>query len=389
MDTALREALDELKGEFEGQFKSIDSQRRAEIEKLGAETGETKQAFERVSDKLDEIEAAIVKMRVGRTDGGPSADEQRKAEHRAAFDAWVRKGERVLTDETIAKSLVVSDDTEGGFLAPVEFVSELLTGIVEVSPIRQIATVRQTMNRAVAYPKRTGRLAAAWTGESQTRTETTGTAFGRDEIPTHEMYAFVDISRADLADTSIDMEAYLRAEVMEAFAELEGEAFVVGNGVNKPKGFNIDSQIDTVASGAASTLTADGLVNLFYALKSPYANAGTWVMKRTTLRDVRKLVDQNDNYVWQPGIAGAAPATILDRPYLLAEDMPAVGAGNEPITFGDFRKGYTVVDRLDMSVVRDELTQAATGFVRFHWHRRVGGQVRVPEALVSQTVATS
>lgn len=392
MENEVKDAIDALNSTWEADFKKADEERRADIEKLGTVTGEAVQKMERVQDRLDGIEAAIEKLRTGtgRTDGDGDRDEKRAAQH-AAFMEYVKKGER--GDVEVLKGLVVSDDTEGGYLAPVEFVSELVQGVVELSPFRQIAGQRTTTARAISYPKRTGRLTARWTGETETRTETTGTAFGKDEIPTHEMYAFVDVSRADLADTAIDLEAYLRDEMALAFADLEGtDGFIDGNGVKKPHGFLNQSDIlaDYVPLGHASQVTADGLIDLFYDLKAPYSANATWIMARGTVRAIRKLKDTSSgNYLWAPGIAGSAPATILDRPYLTDENMPTVGANEYPVALGDFRRGYLIVDRMGMDVIRDDVTQAATGMVRFHAHRRVGGQVRIPEAIKLGKVATS
>ena len=61
--------------------------------------------------------------------------------------------------------------------------------------------------------------------------------------------------------------------------------------------------------------------------------------------------------------------------------MPDEGAGIFAVAFGDVRRAYTIVDRVQMSVLRDPYTQQTTGKVRFHARRRVGGQVVLADAL--------
>jgi HK97 family phage major capsid protein len=378
----LTEALDGIKAGFEGDLKSAVEAEAAERKALGTVSAETAAKTEKIQDALDALEAEVKSLRVGRTER--DAEDDAPNERKAAFGSWLRKG------ALDTKALQVSDDTEGGVFAPVEFVNDLVKGLIEYSPIRSIANVRQTSARAIATPKRTGVLAASWTGEVETRTETTGTAFGLDEIPTHEQYAMVDVSRTDLDDAQFSLESYLMDEIREQFAVAEATAFVSGNGVKKPHGFLNNTEIEQIFSGSASDVTADGLIDLIYALKEGYAPNATFVMKRATIRNIRKLkIIATGEYVWQPGLVADRPGTILGAPYVEATDMPAIAGAAVPVAYGDFRKGYTIVDRMEMNFLRDPYTQAATGTVRFHAWKRVGGQVRLPEAIKTQDIATS
>lgn len=385
----ITEALNELKSEFEGQFKQLVERSDAEKAERGAESGETKQAIDRVQDRLDEIEAkhAAANSKLAAKAAASKMDpDEIEGSRKASFDKWLRKGERALDSDEL-KGMTVSDDSEGGFMAPPEAVMEIVSGVVEFSPIVEFAEVRNTSARSVTRPKRVGHLSAQWSGEVETRAETDGLRLGMDEIPTHELYARVYVSTADLEDTDFDLESYIWAEMREQFGVAQGTAFVSGNGVKKPYGFLADTSIATVNSGHASQITSDAMIDTFYALADAYARNGRWIMKRSSIRDLRKLKDLEGRYIWDAGITGGPGPTILDSPYTEAVDMPAIASSAKPIAFGDWKRGYTVVNRLGVSILRDPYTKADVGQIVLHGRLRVGGQVRDPNALRTITIA--
>lgn len=292
------------------------------------------------------------------------------------------------------KALNVGSDTAGGYLAPLEYIAEITKGVTEISPARSLARVRQTANKAIQIPKRTGQFAARRTPEQGTRTETTGLAYGLDEMPLPEMYALIDISQQMLEDAAFDMEAEIRMEAEEQFAVKEGAEFVSGTGPTEMEGILTNADVAYSASGTAATIAdadgqANGLITLFHAIKTAYTRNANWVLNRTVLGSVRKLKDGDKNYIWMPGLANGIPNSILGAPYVEMPDMPNEGAGNFPIAFGDFRRAYTMADRISMEMLRDPYTQATAGNIRFILRKRVGGQVVLAEAIRKLKCATS
>ena len=356
------------------------------------EAAKKAEAIEEVKSRFDELETAMK-----RTTG---ADPQTKASRvndwaRAVVDAHTmgqanlsadqQKTLKAINDEY--KSLAVTPDTAGGYLAPVEFVREIIKGETEISPVRTLARVRQTAQKSVQIPKRTGQFAAQWVAEQGTRSETTGLTYGLEEIATHEIFALVDISNQMLEDSAFNMEQEISSEAIEQFALAEGTAFVTGNGVGKPQGFLSAASVLTTNSGAATAVTADGLLTLKHAIKTAYTRNANFLLNRTTLGSVRKLKDDNKQYLWMPGIANGKPNTIDGDPYMEMPDMPNEGAGLKPVAYGDFRRAYTWVDRISMEMLRDPYTQATSGNVRFIVRKRVGGQVVLAEAIRTLTCA--
>ena len=401
----VKNAIDSLGSTFE-EFKKTNDERLAQIEKKGSADTVTSEKLARIEkdlDKIEEVNQAVVKQNASAQEQADkiarmekmlsrpisSKSEQIKVdEQKAAFDNYLRKGKDNISPNEL-KVLTASNDTAGGYLAPPEYVRELTKTITELSPIRSISRVRSTTNRSVQIPERTGQFAAVFVAEQGTRSETTGYATGLREIPTHELYALVDISEQELEDSVFNLEQEMSLEFGEQFAKAEGTAFVSGNAVGKPEGFLTNSEIGTVNSGAGAALTADGLISLYHEPKAEYAQNGTFVFSRSTLAAIRKLKTDSYDYVFQPGnqLSGGMVATILGAPYIQATDMPAVGAGNKPIAFGDFRRGYMIVDRVNLAILRDPFTQATSGNVRYVARKRVGAQVILPEAIKTQTVS--
>jgi len=352
------------------EFKGVNDRALAEAKKLGEAAAETRAHVDRINDRIDALETKTNRpVLLGNASAG--ADESK-----AAYNKFLRTG------AVEQKALILADDTLGGYLAPEEFVREIIRGITVASPVRSVARVRQTAAKAIQLPKRSGVFSAAWVAESGSRTETTGLTFGLEEIPTHEMYALVDVSRQMLEDAAFNVEAELNAEFAERFAVAEGSAFISGDAIGKPEGLLTNASIGETNSGVAAAVGGDGLINLFYAIKDGYARNAVWMMRRATIAGVRKLKDvTSGQYLWQPGLSGSEPGLLLGRPVVEAPDMPAEGAGAFPVLFGDFGAGYTIVDRVAIEVQRDPFTQAASGNIRFIARKRVGGQVVLPEAI--------
>ncbi|MBL8238697.1 MAG: phage major capsid protein [Bryobacterales bacterium] len=369
-------------------FKTANDSAQAEFKALGRENAELKERIERIQNHLDEIEVKASR-RGSFGDGSdiPSYGRNHSA-HAKAFAAVLR-GKADVTPEQY-KLLHTGSDTAGGFLAPLEYVQDILKNIVEFSPIRSIASVRTTSRAGVQIPKRTTTAAAQWVEELGTRSETTNPAFGMAELRSHEAYALVKVSKAEVEDSAFDLEAFLRAEFAEQFGVAEGLSFVSGTGVGQPEGFMTNASVASVVSGSASAITADGLISLYFEPKSAYAEQAYWCLNRATLRAIRTLKDGAGQYLWQAGLQAATPrpATILDRPYVIAPDMPDIAANAYPVAFGDFRRGYTILDRTGVEVMVDNITSKATGSVEFSARKRVGGQVVIAEAIKKLKIST-
>jgi HK97 family phage major capsid protein len=351
----------------------------AETTKIAAEQKALKETFEALELKLK------------RPGGGGGDKDEKAAQYKAAFDAYCRHQPQDVAAEQYKtlneyKALVAQNDTLGGYyLSPAEMANEIIKAVVLQSPMRSLARVTPIGVASLKLPKRTGTFAATRVGEIASRTETTGYTTGQVEIFCPEMYAEVHISEQMIEDSMFDIQAEMQLEFAEQFAVKEGAEFINGTGAaNTATGFldTSNTTVNTVNSGAATVITGDGIISLFYTgLKTAYAKNATFVMNRTTLGSVRKLKDGMGNYLWMPGIAGNIPNTILGAPYAEMPDMPLEGAGLFPIAVGDWQRAYRVVDRVLISVLRDPFTQSGSGQILFRARKRVGGGVTLGEAI--------
>ncbi len=318
----------------------------------------------------------------------PASVETKSAEiETKAFSAYLRHGRETMEVAEV-KSMRIADSSQGGYLAPVELYNQIEKNLVLNSPIRSIAKVANTGAFSVVLPARTSAPTMHWVGETETRTAAQS-AYGQLEFPIWEMAGFVDVSQQLLEDSQFPIETEIATDIAAELARLEGNSFVTGTGVKQPLGF-LNAGLTSVNSGSASTLTAPGIISLFHALPAQYRNVGTWVMSSDTLGVVRGLKDPaTGTYLLMTSGLGNAPvSTILGRPVIEASsaDMPAVGAGNYPICFGDW-SAFRIFDRVGLSILRDNLTQATNGLVRFHIRKRLGAGVARTEALKLQKVS--
>lgn len=293
------------------------------------------------------------------------------------FTKFLRTGE--VTD---TKYLVEGTNNVGGFLVPTDTYFDIHNKIVKFSPIRQYATVVQTGSNRVELPVEASQFAAAWTTETGQRTDSAGQTFGQVVVDAHEMYVRIPVSNALLEDSAVDLEAWLIDRAAAQFAALEGKAFVQGTGSGQPLGFTDGSDGFGKWNGATKTsFNAADLINAFYALDEVYAANSVWVMNAATVATIRNMKDGNQ-YVWQPALADGTPSTLLGRPVVISNDMPAPASATEsPVAvLADLRAGYAIADRIGMEIQRDPYSRADYGQTVFRIRRRVGGSPLLTEA---------
>jgi HK97 family phage major capsid protein len=347
--------------------------------RLAALASEVKAA----TDRADALETAMARPAIitGKADG--------QTPEAKAFGRFIRKGEAGMSADEV-KTLRVSNDAAGGYLAPEQFGAELIKLTREFSPIRQYARVVTIGAESIKYPRRTGSTAATWTGEIADRTESEP-SFGQLTLTPHELSTFTEVSNTLLEDAAYPLEAELAADLAESFAESEGVAFAVGDGVAKPRGILSATGIAEMVSGSATGFgggPADVLIRMFHGIKGVHAQNGAWAMNRTTLGTIRQFKDAQGRYIVLDGLTPGAPVTLLGRPVVEMVDLPNVAAGAFPIIFGDWQ-GYRIVDRVQMALLRDPYTRATNGITRFVARKRVGADVTHADRFIKLKIAAS
>lgn len=407
----LKETIDGLSRTFE-QFKSINDDRMKEVKTLGKDSGEAKQALDKVNKALDSAmdlkalaEKAVTenKEMKGRIDlletvikrgGGQksTAGEEgltpEQVEHKGIFHSYLKSGDanglRSFRDK-VQKAMSIISDQDGGYFVTPDFSGKMAKRVYETSPMRQICAQMSISTDALQGMYDIDQAGAGWVGETQVRPATNSPQVGFWRIPVYELYAKPQISQQLLEDAQINVEGFVAEKVADRFARLENTAFVAGTGGTQPKGVlgytagTAWGQIETQT--VATTFTPNSLMATVYSLKEWYRTGAVWGMTRTSQGIVRQLVDSQNRYVWQPGIEHGQPGMLLGFPVREMADVPEVASSTtaKMAMFGNFKEGYQIVDRIGTSILRDPFS--AKPFVEFYARKRTGGDVINFEAI--------
>lgn len=398
MDTTELKDILQKQGEAFEQFKQAnDAMIKAKADGKSVEAFEAK--LSKINDdlgKIADLKSAFQELekKMNRPGSAGEADPI-KAEHKQAFGRFLRRGIDDGLGELQAKAYNITTDSDGGFAVPEELDRSILDKLVDVSPIRQIATVRTVSTSDYKKLVNVRGTASGWVDEDDARTATNSSSFQQVTPFMGELYAYPQATQQMLEDVFFNAEQWVVDEVSTEFSRVEGAAFVTGDGTKKPKGFlsyttaaTADSSrafgtLQHVASGAAADWAAsnpqDKLLDLVYSLKAGFRANARFVMNKGILGEIRKFKATDGNYIWRPGLEAGQPDTLLGYGITEAEDMPAKAANALAIAFGDFGRGYLIVDRIGTQTLRDPYTNKP--YVGFYVRKRVGGCVVDSEAI--------
>lgn len=375
-----------------------DNQKRLLAEKradnLEASIAEQKAKIEELTTKAvtaDALKAelnaleALIAQRPGHDASDPKAWKQ--ADEYKALQSWAQKGRTEMDSEL--KALMRSDvDVAGGFLAPTEFDNALIKEIVELDPIRSLARVTVIGSKAIEMAVRTDIPRATYEGEAVAASED-GSTYRLVTATPYRQTLKIPITLDLLMNSAFDMESELMGDARVGFAEGEGQGFVAGTGHKVPEGVTQNATVIanlTVGTDLSAIDTtdatefADAIIAITGELKVGY-NA-TYLMHRRTMARIRQLRDAvGGQFLWQPGLNGPVSNTINGYPYVLTPSLsPWDSVGGDIMLFGDFSRGYRIIDRTGLAIVRDDVTRAGEAIVLFVMHRWNTGIVTVPEA---------
>ena len=387
-------AFEDFARAFEA-FKDANDTRLSQIETRLSGDVVTDEKLARIDTALDDAKRRLDRLSLDRARpplGRDVARDPAQAEHKAAFHSYIRTGEAAGLKRLEEKALSAGSGPDGGYLVPDIVESEVLRRLSAVSPIRAISSVRVISGGQYKRAFSTTGPASGWVGETAARPQTASPTLSEMSFPAMELYAMPAATQTLLDDAVVDIDRWIAEEVEAAFAEQESTAFVTGDGVNKPKGFLEVDQVEeeiwewgrlgTVNTGGA-TFPADNpsdvLVDLIYTLKAGYRQNASFVMNRKTQSAIRRFKDDNGQYLWSPPASLGQAATLMGFPVVEAEDMPDIAANECAVAFGDFKRGYLIVDRAGMRVLRDPYS--AKPYVLFYTTKRVGGGVQDFDAI--------
>lgn len=392
------ELLEKTGRDFE-QFKASNDERLKELESRKG-TAEHEEKLSEINDNLDaagkrlkeldslksanddlekRFEALELKQnRPGKT-GGASKEAE---EYRGIFvDDWMRRGRQESELQTRAGS--VGSDPDGGYTVPETVDSNIIQLLRDDNIMRRYAGVMNVTTEEYKQLVNVGGASSGWVGETDDRLETDSPSVDQFTPSFGELYAEPATTQKLLDDSVFDVEAWYASEVAEQFALMEGGAFWVGNGVNKPKGllsYTTAATADAARaygtiqhreSAQAGVIGADDIIDLTYDLKAGYRNNAMYFTNTTALRSIRKLKDTDGNYLWQRSLEMGQPSMLNGYGIDVDDSIPDVATGTLSLAFGDMRRAYKILDVRGIRTLRDPYTKKP--YVKFYTTKRVGG----------------
>ncbi len=279
----------------------------------------------------------------------------------------------------VSNVLRVGSDVDGGYLVPEEMDSRLIQSLEENNIMRTLATKITTsgdhkINIATTKP------AASWIEEGGAL-EFGDAKFEQKLLDAHKLHVAIKVTEELLYDNAFGLESFITDSFGKAIGNAEEDAFLNGDGVGKPMGIFDETNggecvttMDDVNSFGIS-LTTDRLINLVYSLKRPYRKKAAFIMSDRYIAQIRKMKDENDQYIWQPSLTAGEPDKLLGYPVYTSQYAP-----DNAIAFGDYSY-YNIGDRGTRSFKQLSELFAANGIVGFVAKERVDGLLVLREAV--------
>jgi HK97 family phage major capsid protein len=406
----IKTMLDKFSDTLDKFMKKTD-QEIAEVKKTGTADPITKDELKKIEDALTEQKKLVETMRlesarpfITAPDGTKKQMTGDQVEHTKKFDTYFRKGNDDGLRELEAKTLSVGSDPDGGYTVPSQMEQGIDRIITEVSPVRQVARIVQVTT--AEYKRLTGQggVNSGWVGEQESRPNTNTPKLSEQKYPVMELYANPAATQSLLDDSAHNIEQWLGDEVSLEFAVQEGAAFVNGDGADRPRGFMTYDKIaqsswawgktgyvvtgaDGAFKSAAAGDAATNIIDLVYALRPAFRGNARFAMNRSTVSAVMKLRDADGRPLWHTNLREGQPDTLMGYPMTEMEDMANIASNSYSMAFGDFRRGYIIVDRIGIRVLRDPYS--AKPYVQFYTTKRVGGGMGHFDALKLLKFGTS
>ena len=426
----VNEALVPLRAEVDSiKAAQRDVVTETKFDKMAAQVTEAMEKLQAIEQKNAAIEAAFARRDAGNVDGAKELE----AKGRDALQEF--KAGRDRGDLEI-RAMATDTQQTGGFLVMPDLSSTVVSRVFETSPIRLVANVEQAgfvgidedladaatrelaeetgvaveVARLVANVEQAGsksreflidddEAGATWSGERSVATDDTPDV-GAKEIVTHEITSTMKATATMIEDAYLDLASWMQTKGADKISRTENTAFFTGTGIKQPRGLLTYAawasagvyerdKIEQIASGGATTLTADGLIDTQAALKEAYQAQAVWLMKRATFGSIIKLKGADNFYFGPMMLAQGVPTMqLLGRRVMFCDDMQALGTGSNLVcAYGDFGRAYTILDRVGLQVLRDPFT--ADPYTLFRLRRRTGGDVTSFDAVKLTKLAAS
>lgn len=329
------------------------------IDKLENMNSQIKDLTRKNDDRISKLENTLSRPAIA----GTSDSRELKA-----FTEFIRTGMEY-------KSLSGLEDSSGGYTIIPELFKKIIGHMDAKSVFRNLASIERISTNSLDILLEKDNFNCSWEREGSERKDTNNASFAQKRINVHELYAQPKATQKLLDDSEINISSWLTSRLSDSFVRAENNAFIHGDGENKPKGIlsYADYVIEQKEVKEEGKISFEDLLDFMNILDEGYLSKASFLMHRSTLLEIQKLKDTNGRFLWQPSLTSGAPGHLLGLPVYTSSDMPIFEAGKIAVAMADFKEAYKIVDRSDISIMRDPFTEKP--FVKFYSVKRVGGDV--------------
>lgn len=264
-------------------------------------------------------------------------------------------------------------DADGGYLVPEEYDKRLIQALDEENIMRSLGSKITTsgqhkINIAATKP------AAAWIEEGGALTFGDAT-FDQIYLDAYKLHVAIKVTEELLYDNAFGLENYIITQFGKALGNAEEDAFLNGDGTGKPTGIFDATKGGNIYTTLTAALKSDDILDLIHGLKRPYRKSASFIMNDSVLVQIRKLKDNNGQYLWQPSYQAGVPDRLLGYKVYTSAYAP-----EDAIAFGDYSY-YNIGDRGTRSFAELRELFAGNGMIAFLAKERVDGKLVLPEAV--------
>lgn len=387
--------VDQIAEELGARFTEFKCTNDATLNGIKSEQSKLNDTLEGLNEKLtqlDSLKSGLEEELLSIKRPGGGANSKDVEAYKSEFlNNFMRKGKEDNLQALGLKAINTGVDADGGFAVPEELDRALIELAHDMVVMRQECNVMTVGTPDYKKLVNLGGAQSGWVGETAARPET-GTPTLKELVAVFgEIYANPQATQRSLDDMFFNVESWLNSEVSQEFSDQEESAFTNGDGSNKPKGLwtyptatTADASrafgtLQHFVTGTVGAVSGDDLLQLIYGLRKPYRANAKFMMNNNSLFAVRKLKDSNGDYLWQPGLQLGQPSTVLGYGIAENEQVAEIAADALPIAFGDFKKTYTILDRIGTRILRDPYTNKP--YVGFYTTKRVGSMMTNSQSL--------
>lgn len=360
----------------EGHLSTEDTEQYEKMETEVVNLGKEIDRLERQAS-LD-LELSKATSTAIKTNPNAMSEDERTGKASNAYKNAFWQNMRKKGNAEVFNALQIGTDSEGGFLVPDEFENTLVEALADQNIMRSLANVITTSSGDKNIPVVASKGTASWVAEEGAATDSDD-SFTLVTLGAHKLVTIMKVSEELLNDSAFNLENYISNEYARRIGTAEEEAFINGNGSGKPTGVLVNAQLG-VTTAVNNAITFDEIINLYHSLRIPYRNKAQWLMSDSTAKVIRRLKDNNGQYIWQPSVQVGQPDKLLNNPIKISDFVPAIAPTAKIMAFGDFSY-YWIADRQGRAFQRLNELYAVNGQVGFRAYQRVDGKLILPEAV--------